>query len=155
MLEVGDLVLDLDRAEAARAGRSVALYPACRKLLELLMRASPNTVSRADMEHALWGDSPPDADLLRSHVYELRRAIDGPFATKLLHTVPKLGYRLGGDAPATTLVHELGHLFGLDHDFGQQNLMCSCRVGPQQVFTRAQGVEIRRGAAQFVSRIRG
>ena len=62
---------------------------------------------------------------------------------------------LGGDAPATTLVHELGHLFGLDHDFGQQNLMCSCRVGPQQVFTRAQGVEIRRGAAQFVSRIRG
>lgn len=62
---------------------------------------------------------------------------------------------LGGDAPATTLVHELGHLFGLDHDFGQQNLMCSCRVGPKQVFTRAQGVEIRRGAAQFVSRIRG
>jgi hypothetical protein len=62
---------------------------------------------------------------------------------------------LGSDAPATTLVHELGHLFGLDHDFGQQNLMCSCRQGPQQVFTRAQGVEIRRGAAQFVSRIRG
>ncbi len=100
VLEVGDLVLDLDRAEATRAGQTVALYPACRKLLELLMRASPNTVSRADMEHALWGDSPPDGDLLRSHVYELRRAIDGPFAVKLLHTVPKLGYRIGGDAPA-------------------------------------------------------
>lgn len=62
---------------------------------------------------------------------------------------------LGSDAPATTLVHELGHLFGLDHDFGRQNLMCSCREGPQQVFTRAQGVEIRRGATQFVRRVRG
>jgi hypothetical protein len=24
------------------------------------------------------------------------------------------------DAPATTLVHELGHLFGLEHDFGRR-----------------------------------
>lgn len=59
---------------------------------------------------------------------------------------------LGSDAPSTTLAHEFGHLFGLNHDVGRQNLMCSCREGPQQIFTRSQGVEIRRGATQFIGR---
>jgi DNA-binding winged helix-turn-helix (wHTH) protein len=32
--------------------------------------------------------------MLRSHVYELRRSVDGPFAVKLIHTLPRVGYRL-------------------------------------------------------------
>jgi hypothetical protein len=62
---------------------------------------------------------------------------------------------VGGDAPSTTLVHELGHLFGLEHADGRQNLMCSCREGPRQIFTRAQGQQIRRGALAFLERTRG
>lgn len=94
VLEIGDLRYDLGSLEATRAGRLLHLYPACRKLLEVLMLASPAAVTRERLEHALWGDAPPDRDMLRSHVYELRRAVDGSFEQKLIHTLPRVGYRL-------------------------------------------------------------
>ena len=95
VLEVADLRLDLATLEAQRDGKPLHLYPACRKLLEVLMRASPAAVTRQQLEFALWGDEPPDGDLLRSHVYELRRSVDGASAQKLIHTLPRVGYRLG------------------------------------------------------------
>ena len=94
VLEVHDLKLDLATLEATRAGQPLHLYPACRKLLETLMQASPAAVTRQQLEHALWGDHPPDGDMLRSHIYELRRSVDGPFPVKLIQTLPRTGYRL-------------------------------------------------------------
>ena len=35
-----------------------------------------------------------DSDSLRSHIHQLRQAIDKPFASPLLHTQHGLGYRL-------------------------------------------------------------
>ncbi|MET0282031.1 MAG: response regulator transcription factor [Steroidobacteraceae bacterium] len=95
VLAVADLTLDLATLEAQRGGRPLHLYPACRKLLDVLMRASPGAVTRQQLEFALWGDELPDGDLLRSHIYELRRSVDGPFQQKLIHTLPRVGYRLG------------------------------------------------------------
>ncbi|GAB3317375.1 response regulator transcription factor [Luteimonas notoginsengisoli] len=94
VLEVADLRLDLATLEATRAGKHLHLFPAGRKLLEVLMQASPAAVTRERLEHALWGDEPPDGDMLRSHVYELRRSVDAPFEAKLIHTLPRVGYRI-------------------------------------------------------------
>lgn len=94
VLDVGDLRLDLATLDATRGGRVIHLYPACRKLLEELMKASPAAVTRDRLQYALWGDDPPDHDMLRSHIYELRRAVDGPFDVKLIHTLPRVGYRV-------------------------------------------------------------
>nr|WP_221282105.1 response regulator transcription factor [Chiayiivirga flava] len=93
-LSVADLALDLSTLEVTRAGRAIKLYPACRKVLEVLLRACPAVVTRETLQEALWGDAAPDSDLLRSHVYELRRAVDGPFEHKLIQTVPRVGYRM-------------------------------------------------------------
>ena len=101
VLEVQDLRLDLGTLEASRAGKPLHLYPACRKLLEVLMQASPGAVTRERLEYALWGDSPPDGDMLRSHIYELRRSVDGPFPVKLIQTLPRVGYRLATHAEDT------------------------------------------------------
>jgi len=100
VLEVEDLRLDLSTLEASRGDAPVHLFPAGRKLLEVLMRASPAVVTREQLERALWGDEPPDGDMLRSHIYELRREVDGPFPVKLIQTVPRVGYRLARVATA-------------------------------------------------------
>jgi len=94
VLQVADLRFDLSTQEVTRAGTTLHLYAGSKKLLEVLMRASPAVVARDRLEATLWGDNPPEKELLRSHMYELRKRVDGAFDTKLLHTVPKLGYRL-------------------------------------------------------------
>jgi hypothetical protein len=61
---------------------------------------------------------------------------------------------VAGDAPDTTLVHELGHTFGLDHETEPENLMCSCRRSDLPVFSAAQGKKIRSGARMYLLRSR-
>jgi DNA-binding response OmpR family regulator len=97
-LRVADLELDLATRRLTRAGQVLDLPPIPMKLLELLMRRSPQLVSRAELERAAWGDEPPDSDALRAHLHLLRQAIDKPFPHPLLHTVRGFGYRLGQDA---------------------------------------------------------
>lgn len=94
VLIVGDLRFHLGTLEIQRAGRRIALTRTSRRLLELLMRESPRVVTRARLEQAAWGDSLPGTDLLRSHMYVLRRALELDSEKALLHTVPGSGYRL-------------------------------------------------------------
>lgn len=93
-LQAADLSLDTETAEAHRAGVQLNLTRAERRLLELLLRRSPRLVTRAELEHALWGDDAPDGDVLRAHMHNLRNAVDKPFPHKLIHTVHGEGYRL-------------------------------------------------------------
>jgi DNA-binding response OmpR family regulator len=99
-LRVADLELDLATRRITRAGQPLDLPPIPMKLVEVLMRRSPQLVSRAELERAVWGEEPPDSDALRAHLHLLRQAIDKPFPRPLLHTVRGFGYRLGEDDPA-------------------------------------------------------
>src|SRR3546814_17611127 len=57
------------------------------------MRESPRVVNRQEIEREIWGNSLPDSDTLRSHLYNLRKTIDKPYDKPLLHTVKSAGYR--------------------------------------------------------------
>lgn len=94
LLQVADLVYNLDTYVVQRAGVTLKLTPLALKLLEVLMKRSPNVVRREILEQQVWGDEIPDTDILRSHIHQLRQIIDKPFDKPLLHTIPKLGYKL-------------------------------------------------------------
>lgn len=93
-LEVADLRIDTGTLEVVRAGKRLSLTPIGLKLLMTLIKASPKVVSRRELERSVWGDIVPDSDALRSHLYNLRKIIDRPFETPLLHTIAGSGYRL-------------------------------------------------------------
>lgn len=94
ILVVGDIQFHIGTMDVQRAGRHIGLTRIGRRLLELLMRESPHVVSRARLERAAWGDSVPSTDLLRSHMYVLRRALEQGADKPVLHTISGSGYRL-------------------------------------------------------------
>ena len=94
VLEVGDLGLDPVSLRVQRAGRELNLAPIAMKILTILMREAPRVVTRREIEQEIWGLSLPDSDTLRSHLYNLRKAIDRDQDVQLLHTITGAGYRV-------------------------------------------------------------
>lgn len=97
VLTVGELSFNRATLQVHRAGRVIDLTPSGRRLLQRLMEQAPAVVARDDLEALLWVDEPPDGDALRSHMYKLRQAVDRSFASPLIHTVHRIGYRIGED----------------------------------------------------------
>jgi DNA-binding response OmpR family regulator len=94
VLRCADLTLWPRTREVQRAGLPLNLTRMGFDLLELLLRRSPEVVRREELEQALWRDEPPGSDALRSHLFALRTAVDGPFADALLHTHRGVGVQL-------------------------------------------------------------
>ena len=93
-LRVGDLTYNLDTLNVSRGSEEIYLNPIGLKLLHCLMEASPNVVSRAELEMEVWGEEMPDSDSLRVHIHSLRSAIDKPFGSNMIQTRHGIGYRL-------------------------------------------------------------
>ncbi|NOH63160.1 response regulator transcription factor [Vibrio sp. RE88] len=97
-LSVSDLEVDLQTQTATRSNTSLKLSPIGFKLLETLVRASPNTVSREKLMQSVWGDEQPDSNSLKVHMFNLRKVVDSSFETKLIHTITGRGFALKHEA---------------------------------------------------------
>ncbi len=93
-LEIHDLTFNLKTLTVKRQQQTLKLSPTGLHILKLLMRRSPEVVTKQELERELWGDLVPNSDVLRSHLYNLRKVIDKPFSEKLLHTLPSLGLKI-------------------------------------------------------------
>ena len=102
VLTVADLALDPASMRVTRGGIELQLSPIGLRLLTILMRESPRVVGRQEIEREIWGNSLPDSDTLRSHLYNLRKVIDKPFDRPLLHTVQSAGYRVADLGPGSS-----------------------------------------------------
>ncbi|MGY5540600.1 response regulator transcription factor [Vibrio sp. Hep-1b-8] len=93
-LEFANLRIDQKTHQAYRDGTKLTLNPTTYAILELLCQRAPDVVTREEIISMLWQDNEPDTDILRSHIYNLRNQLDKPFASSMLVTVPKVGFRL-------------------------------------------------------------
>lgn len=100
----GELQMNLSEKTLLRDGQALKLSPTGWRLLECLMRASPSPITREALMDAAWGDEQPDSNSLKVHMYNLRKAVDGPFAEPLLHTISGVGFAIKPSEPGKTNV---------------------------------------------------
>jgi DNA-binding response OmpR family regulator len=95
-LRTDDLVLDLRRRRAERAGKVIDLSPKEFSLLEFLLRNEGRVVTRSQILDHVWGyDYSPDSNLVDVYVTYLRRKIDRGHDRRLIRTIRGAGYALG------------------------------------------------------------
>lgn len=97
-MRVGPLTLLAREKRALYEGRPLVLTQAGFSILQLLCREHPHPVSRSALVQHLWGANPPDSDALKSHIYTLRKTLEGASGRRLLATILQLGYRLDLEA---------------------------------------------------------
>jgi DNA-binding response OmpR family regulator len=98
VLRVADLTLDPATRDVQRAGKTVALTTREYALLEYFMRNAGRVLPRPMIAEHVWGlDFDTESNIIDVYVGYLRRKIDGPGETRLLHTVRGAGYVLKVD----------------------------------------------------------
>ncbi|GIF05013.1 response regulator transcription factor [Actinoplanes siamensis] len=93
VLERDGIVLDVTRHTAARDGLVLSLSPKEFAVLHVLMRAGGRVVSAEELLEQAWDEhADPFTNTVRVTIMTLRRKLGEP---PLIHTVPRVGYRLG------------------------------------------------------------
>src|SRR6185503_19892832 len=99
VLRVGNLELDLVSHTATRAGNKIELTKREFGLLEILMTASPRPVSKAAIVERVWDQHfDSGTNVVNVYINMLRRKIDLPGMTPLIHTVRGIGFALREEA---------------------------------------------------------
>jgi DNA-binding response OmpR family regulator len=93
VLEQDGIVLDVPRHTASRDGALLPLTPKEFAVLEVMLRARGEVVSAEQLLEQAWDEhADPFTNAVRVAVMTLRRKLGDP---PVLHTVPRVGYRLG------------------------------------------------------------
>ena len=99
ILELGDLTLDTLTRRVKRGGKVVELTAKEYAVLECLMRDQGRVLTRTMIAEHVWNyDVYNQSNVVDVYIRNLRRKIDDPFETKLIHTVRGAGYQLSAES---------------------------------------------------------
>lgn len=90
-LSVGTLTVYFKEHRVTREDHEIKLTPTGWKMLELLVRRSPNVVSRAELEDYAWPDGDVGTGNFNVQLHQLRKAVDKPFTYPMIHTLVGVG----------------------------------------------------------------
>jgi len=96
-MRLADLEMDAEKRVVTRNQKALELTAREFELLEYLMRNQGRVVSREMIARDVWKEGPrhtPLDNVFDVHIARLRRKLDDPFQTKLLHTVRGVGFVL-------------------------------------------------------------
>ena len=63
------------------------------KIINVLVKNYPDAVTRSEIIHNIWGDSPPESNSLKAHMYALRQLVKDVSEVHI-ETLSGVGYRL-------------------------------------------------------------
>lgn len=100
ILKYHDIVMDMPKRAVSRGGEQIKLTSKEFELLEFLLRNPDRVLSRSAIAERVWKlELDSDSNVIDVYISTLRRKIDKPFDTALIHTVVGTGYILSSDGP--------------------------------------------------------
>ncbi len=97
-LNYADLELDLIARKARRQGKEIPLTAKEFSLLEYFLRNPERPLGRVQISEHVWDvHHDTDTNVIDVYINMLRKKVDHPFSTKLIHTVVGVGYALKKD----------------------------------------------------------
>ncbi|MFA5130373.1 MAG: response regulator transcription factor [Patescibacteria group bacterium] len=95
-LVVDNVIIDTKKHVVKRNNKEIYLTQKEFALLVYLMENSGSVVSRSMILDHVWDmNADPFSNTIESHILNLRKKIDIDGERKLIHTIPKIGYKIG------------------------------------------------------------
>lgn len=93
-VQIGYLVLDVDKRSVTIDGEEVVLKPREYALVEALVLNEGRVLSRVLIQERIWGNEESFSNVVDVHVKRVREKVERPNLPRLIHTVHGIGYTI-------------------------------------------------------------
>lgn len=93
-VQIGYLVLDVDKRSVTIDGEEVVLKPREYALVEALVLNEGRVLSRDLIQERIWGNEESFSNVVDVHVKRVREKVERPNLPRLIHTVHGIGYTI-------------------------------------------------------------